>query len=251
MKSVSSTSLGTRLGNAKKILSQLTTYPDYAPTSDDLSVAQLKAFMDSVEKLNAEAATKIQEYTNAVDIRQKAFRKDSNSLHKTAIQITALVRSSFGRGSKEAAAIQAMSVKIRGVNPGKKKPAKPGKTGDQAQPATTDTKAADTPSPSRIESTFGNMLKTFDDIVATLISYNGTYKASGAFSITALKTKSIALAEMNVKADVAHALLKQIRDDRTDVYIKLADRIRRTKDGIQGQYGPSSSEYKLLKGIKS
>ena len=248
MKNISTNSMGTRLGKAREIYSQLTSFPDYAPDSEDLTLPKLKQFLDSVEDQNSGTAVKIQEYTSAVDARQKSFLKDGGSMFQFALQMSSHVRYSFGRDSKEATAIHAMVIKIRGTGGRKKKNTAPTPV-ETAEPATTPDAPA-TQSISRRERTYGNMTKVFTDIVATLASYNGTYKGTGAFSLEALKAKVFAYKELNDKAAKANAVLIQTRDLRRELYKKLSVTMRRAKDAVSAQYSASSSQYKIVKATK-
>ncbi|MBL0145386.1 MAG: hypothetical protein IPP48_06140 [Chitinophagaceae bacterium] len=233
MASVSEKTFGSRLLNAEKILTHLTAFTGYNPSTDEQSISNYETLIATIKVQNNEAASKIQAYSAAVDIRQKLFQKNSDSLNKIMTPIGAAIRSAFGKTSKEAADIASLVTKVRGISIKK----------DSKEPN------ADTVSQS--ERSYGSMTQTFADMIATLENYGASYNpANDIVKLPQLKDKLITLTSANTAVTVAYGALKEKRDDRSDLYKQLTDITQRIKDAVKSQYGNTSTEYVLIKGLK-
>ena len=233
MASSSEATLGAKIANAEKILTNLKSFVGYAPPDDLLSVKSLEEFIKEIKLKNNATASTIQIYSEAVDKRQILFQKSDTSLIKILPLISATVRASFGKTSKEAKTIATMVAKIRGAK------------------AKKISKDATTNVVSQSEKSYGSMTQNFSDMIATLEIYAAKYSPINAeITIEALKEKLALLNETNVGVTATYGKQKENRDDRSELYTTLNAITQRVKDTVKSQYGQSSTEYKLIKGIK-
>jgi hypothetical protein len=233
MASTSEVTIGAKVANAEKIATHLKAFVGYSPTDASLTAAALDSLITKTKTKNTETAASTQEYSLAVDNRQKLFQKDPDSLIKVMSLIGATVRSSFGKTSKEAANIAAMITKIRGVKI---------------------KKAAKEPNAefvSQSERSYGSMTQNFSDMITTLEKYGANYApANSAILLATLKQKLIDVTAANIAVTTTYGQLKEKRDDRSEFYKLLTAVTQRIKDAVKSQYGLKSTEYNLIKGLK-
>jgi hypothetical protein len=233
MASNSEVTLGARVANAEKISTNLKAFTAYAPSDTALTVAELDTLIANAKTKNTETASAAHDYSAAVDTRQKLFQKDSDSLMKVMSPIGATVRSAFGKTSKEASDIATFILKIRGVRIHKS------------------TKEPNAEFVSQSERSYGSMTQNFSDLITTLEKYGGKYApANTDITLTTLQGKLKGLNESNVAVTATYGQLKERRDDRAELYKELTGTTQRIKDAVKSQYGLSSTEFKLVKGIK-
>ena len=233
MASTSEVTLGARVGNAEKLLTNLQSFTDYTAADPTLSIANLTRIIKDVRTKNTETASSAQGYSTSVDVRQSLFQKAENSLIKVLSLVGAAVRSSFGKTSKEYADISAMITKIRGI---KVKRSVKDPTADFV---------------SQSERSYGSMTQNFSDLITTLENYGGKYApANNEIQIATLKAKLSKLNDANVSVTSTYGAQKEKRDDRGELYKNLTAVTQRIKDGVKAQYGLSSTEYNLIKGLK-
>ena len=233
MASTSEVTLGARVANAEKLLTNLQSFTDYTAADPLLSIANLKTLIKDVRTKNSETASAAQIYSAAVDVRQNLFQKADNSLIKILSLVGATVRSSFDKTSKEAADISALITKIRGV-----------KVKRSVKDPTTDFI-------SQSERSYGSMTQNFSDMITTLENYGEKYTpVNNEIKIATLKAKLTKLNDANVSVTSTYGVQKEKRDDRADLYKNLTAITQRIKDGVKGQYGLKSTEYGLIKGLK-
>jgi hypothetical protein len=233
MASTSEKTFGSRLQNAEKVFTHLTAFAGYNPPTTEQSIGNYETLIKDIKVQNNEAASKTQTYSAAVDTRQKLFQKNSDSLNKIMTPIGAAIRSAFGKTSKEATDIASMVTKVRGVNIKK------------------DTQEPNADTVSQSERSYGSMTQTFADMIATLENYGANYNpANDTVKLPQLKDKLVALTAANISVTVAYGALKEKRDDRSDLYKQLTDITQRIKDAVKSQYGNTSTEYVLIKGLK-
>ncbi|MEQ1554569.1 MAG: hypothetical protein ABL929_10340 [Ferruginibacter sp.] len=233
MASTSEKTFGSRLQNAEKVLTHLIAFAGYNPPTAEQSTSSYEALIKSIKTQNNDAASKTQTYSNAVDIRQKLFQKDSDSLNKIMTPIGAAIRSAFGKTSKEATDIATMVTKVRGASVKKA------------------TKEPNAEFVSQSERSYGSMTQTFADMIAVLENYGANYNpANDKIKVATLKEKLVALTKANTDVTTAYGALKEKRDDRGELYKNLTDITQRIKDAVKSQYGNNSTEYVLIKGLK-
>lgn len=233
MASTSEVTIGAKVTNAEKISTNLKAFAGYTPSDAALTAAELDKLINNTRTKNSEAASAAQDYSAAVDTRQKLFQKDSNSLIKILSPIGATVRSSFGKTSKEANDTATIITKIRGVKVKK------------------DKKEPNAEFVSQSERSYGSMTQNFSDMITTLTKYGGKYAPVNADIVLAnLQTKLNDLTAANIAVTATYGQLKEKRDDRSELYKTLTDITQRIKDAVKSQYGLKSTEYNLIKGIK-
>jgi len=236
------TSFGSRIDNAKKIWVHTTTFPEFNPPTEQ-SVIVFGQFLTDLEKHNTDTAGKIQEHSNATHIRQKSFKTGKDSLTKMSIQILAAIRSQFGKNSRQATDVKIIVARITG--------SKVKKMVKEPDPGAQQSAATETRSISHRETGFGNLLKTFGDIVATVKNYGEEYTPGNpSLTIKSLESRLVELSAINRDVTATYSALQQNRFERIALYKKLADTIQRIKNAVVSQYRAGSVEHVLIKGIK-
>jgi hypothetical protein len=232
MASKSEATYGAKLANAQKIETQLKGNPTYVAPVPELTTNSLSELIVTLTTSNIEVASLIAGYSKAVDVRQKAFRKDADSVYKLLSPMGAAVRAAYGKESKEAVNVGAMVKTMRGIRLKKAAATAQEKTISQS------------------EVSYGSMAKAFSDIVTTLGTYT-TYKpVNEKISMKALEGKVASLTTISNDVTTAYSKLKPVRDGRMTDYKLLSARIQRIKDAVKSQYGNKSSEYAQMKGLK-
>lgn len=233
MASSSEVTFGSRLANAETLATHLQSFKDYMAQTPDQSVANVQAVIANIKAQNTTAAGNKQDYSTAVDLRQKLYNKDKDSLLKLLSPIGSAVRSAFGKTSKEAANTAALITKIRGIKV-KKEPKEP----------TEETV-------SQSERSFGSITQTFADIIATVEKFGSNYNpANEKVKLPALVDKMAQLTTSNTNVPLAYGKLKQARNDRNELYKNLTEITQRIKEAVKSQYTLGSTEYALIKGLR-
>jgi hypothetical protein len=233
MASTTETSFGKRLESAQALATHIGSFTNYTALNTELTVANLNAIIDELKILNADIAGKLQAYSMTVDDKQKLFSKDPDSIIKIVTPIVANVRSIFGKDSREANNTTTLVTKIRGEKTKKVS----GKENDETI--------------SQSERSYGTIMQTFADLIVVLDSFGTNYApAKPEYSTTKLKQKLDLAAQLNTQSVQTYGQLKIQRDARLTKYEDLAALCQRLKDTVKAQYGTSSVEYKLVKGLK-
>ena len=233
MASISENSFGKRLDNAKALATHIQSFGNYTELNVELSLASLNGKITELSNNNTEVATKLQSYSIAVDAKQKIFTKEPNSIIKIVTPVIANVRSIFGKNSKEAQNVSNLVTKIRGI-----KVAKP-------------SVGATTENMSQSERSYGTILQTFSDLIATLDTLGTNYSPANAeCSATELKQKRDLASQINTNSIQEFGQLKIARESRIVKYEQLSMLCQRFKETVKAQYGTQSTEYKLVKGLK-
>ena len=101
------------------------------------------------------------------------------------------------------------------------------------------------------------MTQNFSALIDTLTSFGAAYAPStDNIKIVKLKalltqlTTSTQLNDSNEAVTQTYGILKTQQDNRAEQYDKLTTRSSRIKETIKSIYGTSSTEYKLIKGLK-
>lgn len=233
MASNSEKTFGSRVANADILATNLTTFTLYAPVRPEDSVVNYKTLVTTIKTNNTLVATNQTIYSNAVEKRVKLFTKNADSLLKILSPIAGQVKAKFGKTSKEAKDITALIVKIRGEKTSKLK------------------KDAEGEFVSQSERSYGSQTQHFADIIATLTQYGIDYLPTNAkIKLTTLNPQLTALTTANNAVTTAYGLVKPSKDNRITQYQDLKDRSDRIKESVKAQYGQTSTEYKLIKGLK-
>ena len=226
------------MANAEKVSTSLKGFTGYVSPTTDTTIVNNDAFIASLKTENGVVATGETGYSKAVDTRQKHFSKETTSVSKLLSPIVAAVQAKLGKKAKEVTDLKALVAKIRGIKPKK------------IQPSTTPTPVvADTVSQS--VSSYGSITQTFADIIASLVALGANYApVKTELKLAALQTKLTDITASNNAVTTTFNSLQTAIDARLILYATLTERTQRIKEAVKSQYGVTSTEYKLIKGLK-
>ena len=232
MSSNSEKTFGSRLQKAAQIATLLPTFNGYAEVTPECSILNYEAHIQSIKLNNDAVATSSSQFSLSVDQRTQIFNKNSNSLGKLLSPISAYIKAKFDKTSKQANDIVALINKIRGEKTTQLKKSATGEFVSQSQRS------------------FGSRTKHLADIIANLENYGSEYApANPEIRIVPLKALEINLTNANNLVTSTYSLSKTKKDLRQVQYDDLSQRSTRIKNSVKSQYGPQSSEYKLIKGF--
>jgi len=223
---------GSRLSNAETLATHLTTFTTYTPVRPEESVVNYQGLITAIKTNNTLVASTRTTYSQATDKRAKLFAKNPDSMLKTLTLIGGQIRAKFGKTSKEAEYIASLITKIRGESSKKLKKDDEGEFVSQS------------------ERSYGSQTQTFIDIIATLTTYGTDYAPSNIkIKLSALNTQLTALTTANTTVTTAYGAYKPVKDNRQIQYADLKARSNRIKESVKSQFGTTSNEYKLIKGL--
>jgi len=233
MASTTEATFGAKLANASTISTQLKSFVGYLAPTADTSIEQYDLLLESIRTTNADVISKKANYSAAVETRLNHFSKEATSVDKLISPILATVRAKLGKNAKEVSDITAIAVKIRGDKVSK------GKAGENGN------------SISQAELSYGSKTQNFTDIVSILSNLGSNYNPiNEVIKIPALQAKITAINQANNVVASTYGLLKVSADLRNTQFEQLSEATQRIKESVKSQYGVSSVEYKLIKGLK-
>jgi hypothetical protein len=233
MASISEKTFGSRIANASTLATNLTGFTAYVPARTEDSVSNYKALITTIKTNNTLVANTKTSYSQATDKRVKLFSKNIDSMAKMLTLISGAIKAKFGKNSEEAKLISALITQIRGESSKKLKKDNLGEFVSQSVRS------------------YGSQTQSFADIIATLTTFGTDYSpANVKIKLPALNTQLTALTTANDNVASTYALYKPAIEVRLMQYQDLKDRSDRIKESIKSQYTTSSSEYKLIKGLK-
>ena len=95
------------------------------------------------------------------------------------------------------------------------------------------------------------MTQNFSALIDTLTSFGAAYAAStDNIKIVKLKALLTQLNNNNEAVTQTYGILKTQQDNRTNQYDTLTSHSSRIKETVKSIYGTTSTEYKLIKGLK-
>lgn len=236
MSSTSENSFGARLRRAQDLQTFISGFSGYAPPRAQESAINFGTFLTSISTANATETSTQQNYKAAVDIRQAAFARTPNSVDKLLSPIRGAVEAQYGKRSTESEAIAAIIKNMRATRL-VRLPA------DPASPTVER-------SISQSERSYGSMTQYFNDIINTLTQFSAYNPTNTAIRISNLQTTAMQLNTLNNDVAAKIQVLTTARASRLSLYTDLKDRVQRIKSYVKAQYGTSSNEYTLIKGIK-
>lgn len=236
MPSTSENSFGARLRRAQDLLTFISGFTGYTPPRTQESVASFTTLVNSIVTTNASETSLQQNYKAAVDVRQAAFIKTPASVDKLLAPIRGAVEAQFGKKSTEAGAIGAIIKTMRATKLIQLPP-------DPSTPTVQN-------SISQSERSYGSMTQYFNDIINTLTQFTAYNPTNVAIKIVTLQTTALQLTTLNNSVATKIQVLTTARVSRQSLYTDLKDRAQRIKSYVKAQYGTSSNEYNLIKGIK-
>ncbi len=235
MASTSETSFGAKLRNAQDLLTYITGFTGYAPPREQESVASMTTLITSIVATNATESSQQENYKVAVDNRQSAFSKKTGSVEKLLSPIKGAVDAQYGKKSTEATTINAIIKKMRATKL-TKAPIDP----TNPEQATTI---------SQSERSYGSITQSFNDIINTLSQFTGYEPTNNTIKVVTLQALATQLTTLNNTVIQKIQPLKITRATRLTLYTDLKDRVQRIKSYVKAQYGNSSSEYEMIKGL--
>ena len=231
-KSSIETSFGARLRSLENAAEILSLWPDYNPSSPDIKLSALKAFIDTVITANNEESTAKAQYTAAAGERQKFYSAKGSSMTFLLSSIRGAVEELYGRGSAEAKASISIIAKMRAAKlitlP--KDPANPD--------------AEHTVSQSQLS--FGSKAQYFADLVTTLGTFNNYTSARAETSLPALQQMVTNVRTANNTVAQSIGGLKLSKTSRNEIYLQMEVLGQRIKDNAKNTWTVKSSQYKTL-----
>lgn len=233
MNSTSRASYSSRLTNAEALVEDLNTFTDFNSGDADLTAAAILTRTTALREIQTQHTQKHFDYSQAAFNRRMFFDKEDNSISKLLSPIGANIRGKFGKDSQEYKEVSALILKIRG----------------QRRIKVTENSGADTIS--RSEKSFGSQTIYFGDLITLLIKFGSNYDPMNTrIKIDALQTVlNSAITNTNIVSNKL-ALYKPLISQRIDGFKELSTVSNRVKDMVSSQYGVSSPEYKMVKGLK-
>lgn len=233
MASTSEKTYGSRLANAQKLASLLATFVGYTPATPECSVPGYQALIADITNLNTTLATNAATFSTLAEQRQQLFSKSADGMIKRLSPTAAYVKALYGKNSKEAELVVALVNKLRGEKTDKLKKDTEGEWVSNSQRS------------------YGSMTNNFSSLIDTLVSFGATYAPSNPnINLAELNELLSNLNTTNNAVTQAYGKLKTSQDSRTLQYEQLSDRSARIKETVKSIYGTSSTEYKLIKGLK-
>lgn len=233
MASTTEATFGAKLANASTISTQLKSFVGYLAPTADTTIEQYDLLLTTIRTTNADVISKKANYSAAVETRLNHFSKEATSVDKLISPILATVRAKLGKNAKEVSDITAIAVKIRGNNKSKVKTLDKEKNISQS------------------EQSYGSKTQNFADIVSILGSLGTNYSpVNDLVKVSNLQAKITAINQANNVVASTYGLLKVSADLRNTQFEQLSEATQRIKESVKSQYGVSSVEYKLIKGLK-
>ncbi len=235
MASTSETSFGAKLRNAQDLVTYITGFTGYVPPRTQETAASMTTLINSIIATNATESSQQENYKIAVDARQSAFSKKTGSVDKLLSPIKGAVDAQYGKKSTEAEALNAIIKKMRATKL-TKAPADP-------------TKPEQASTISQSERSYGSITQSFNDIINTLSQFTGYNPTNNTIKVATLQTVATQLTTLNTTVIQKIQPLKTTRASRQAQYTDLKDRVQRIKSYVKAQYGNTSAEYNMIKGL--
>lgn len=169
MASLSDDTFGARLRMAQDLVSFFPGFPDYNPPRPEENVENFTARVASISEANFNVSNLKETYMLLVETRRAAYRKNPDSLEEILVPIRAAVEARFGRRSVEVRTLGSLIYKMRSVKLFKE-PKDPTRSADAEA------------SYSTVQLSYGSMIQIFNDITASLVSFNG-YDPSNEYKL--------------------------------------------------------------------
>lgn len=99
--STSQMSYDSRLANFKKLIQLLESISEYAPNEEELSIAGLNTFYETLKAKNDDASASISPLSNARIARNQLFNADNTGMVDTALDVKAYIKSVYGASSPQ------------------------------------------------------------------------------------------------------------------------------------------------------
>lgn len=232
MASTAEKTFGSRIANAQKLATFLADFPGYTPVSPDYSIAALQTDIDDLSTTNANIVTATTLFTTTTEARQQLFMEAPDSMLRRLTAILAYIKALYGKDSTEADMIGKLVTKTRGEKTAKFKRDEEGEWVSQSQRS------------------YGSMTQHFADIIGILTTFGAAYAPpQDAIKLPMLNALLALLTDSTNNVNAAYVALKTKKDSRIARYQDLSNKSMRIKDAVKAQYGITSTEHKLIKGL--
>jgi hypothetical protein len=229
MSSTSEKSFGSRIENARKLKTNLLSFPNYQPTSGEFSIDDLSNSIQTIETLNPEVATALINYRQSVSQRREIFIGSPFAIKRIITFINSYNRAKFGKEATSYIALNALVKKIRGTQ--------------LKQEKTTNNVTY-----SVFQQSFGSITLNFQNLITDLETLGTDYNpANENIQINKLINLKNQAVEKNNNVVTAFSVLIPKQNTRIELYNALSAKAIRIKDFVKSQYGADSSQYKLIK----
>jgi len=235
MVSTTENTFGAKLRRSQDLLTYISGFTSYNPPRTQENVAGMTALINSIVSTNATEAAQRGNYKISTDKRQIAFSKAPGSVEKLLAPIKGAIEAQYGKKSSESEIISAIINKMRTTKI-TKSPADP-------------TKEKKETTVSQSERSYGSITQMFNDIVNSLTQFTSYNPSNPQLKITNLQATLSQLTSLNNEVAKSTQQLKTTQSSRLKQYADLKDRVQRIKSYVKAQYGTSSNEFNLIKGI--
>ncbi len=234
MASQTENSFGARLQRGYDLHNYISNFQNFSPPRPEETPAELYNLLNTIASTNMEEATLQQQYSTAVAIREKAFRKNPDSLLKLLAPARAQVMAQYGKHGMEFKQVDAIIKRMRD-------------TKLSVKPATEHTPELTV---SRSEQSYGSMLQYFNELIQVLLQLPGYNPSNPLLQVSHLQQFAQQLLQLNGEVAIRYQMVRDSRNRRNALYDDLHDRALRIKAYCKANYGTQSSEYGLVKGLR-
>jgi len=178
----------------------------------------------------------IDQYQDAVDIRLKAYKFEENSIEELCVPISNTSQAFLGKDSSGFKTINNFIKKIRA---------------SKLVKVTIDPNQSDSQNAiSNAEKTFEAMLELFAGLVNTLAQFSIYKPSRNDLKVENLKAFIDKVSGLNKSVVSSYNDLSSTRTKRKILYEELKSRIQKIKSYVKSNYGITSDEYNMIKGIR-
>ncbi|CAM3702276.1 hypothetical protein FSS13T_18930 [Flavobacterium saliperosum S13] len=232
MATPSQASYAARLARAEQFYQFISTFQNYNPGIPELTPEGFQNLVTQLSSTQSQHTVTHHEFSEAVRLRKKTFMLNPDSLTKTLTLVNSYIRAKNGVTSQQYIDVNSFVKKIRGEKP---VPVTANSTQDSI---------------SRSERSYGSQLQNFSDIITLLQQFGPEYDpANVAIKIPALNTLHTHAATANNTVTHKFSAYQPKINERRNGFKTLADTTSRIKEMVKAQYGSTSEEYKLIKGL--
>jgi hypothetical protein len=237
MKTKVKSSFGARLRGGQDTVVNISSFANYHSPRQEESPEAMSSLINEIILSESEEVAIKENYSMAVDLRQKAFRNNTDSIEKLLSPISGSVIAMYGKNSKEFALVNSVIKTMRST-----KLVKP--------PVNPDNTAETKRSISHSNLSYASMTMHFNDLTSTIAEFNGFTSSNSIITVEGLKQICTNITNLNNSVVQNYNALVVSRSKRNALFTELSERLTRIKAYVKAQYGFKSDEYKLIKGAK-
>lgn len=228
----SQASFSARLSRAKQLYQFVNSFEEYESDAIELSPPRFLDLIEIMDRTQQEHTRTHHLFAESAKERAKAFASADDSISKKATLVKAYVKAKFKKESQQFADIENLVNKIRGEKPAKI------------------SEGSDATTISRTEKSYGSQLENFKDIISLAILFDTHYAPTNEeIKLRELQTTFEKAALLNNDTSLKFAAFKPKIAERKDGFEKLSETANRIKEMVKSQYGVSSDQYKLVRGL--